>query len=210
LLVTSYNSTNASSPRNDEADTFFEIAPGFQAATGSQTVRDWICSTQDLKHGHCDLKESASSVSSWIFKQWDVQYCFSQQVAEHCKLQFSSAIMIFVILCNFVKLVCMAWIARKRDSEPLITVGDAIASFLDDPDQMTQNACLAGKDDFQKTECSGRQPVEIQVPSVIQYEMVPPPESEHPWDVDPIGWAPKRRFWFSAASVERWLICNSL
>jgi hypothetical protein len=137
------------------------------------------------------MAKSASNGSSWVFQEWDVQYCLSEQVEEHCKLQFSTTIMILVICCNFVKLICMIWIVRKRDSEPLVTLGDTIASFLDEPDQMTLNACLAGKDDLSNNVVEG-QPL------------------ERSWGMEPITWAPRRRFWFSAASALRWLVCNIL
>lgn len=61
----------------------------------------------------------------------DIQYCFSRPVEEHCKLQFSLAIMIVVIVCNLMKTICMSLSAWKQDPEPPVTLGDAVASFLD-------------------------------------------------------------------------------
>lgn len=94
----------------------------------------------------CDLTKSAST-PSWLFRQWDVQCCMGEGVEEHCKLQLCLAITIPVICCNFIKMICMVWII-KRDSEPLVTLGDAIASFSDTPDQIVLNACLAGQNDL--------------------------------------------------------------
>lgn len=85
----------------------------------------------------------------------DINYCLSQTVEEHCKLQFSGAILVVVIVCNFCKMTIMGYIAWKRPSEPLVTVGDAIASFLDHPDLTTTGNCLAGKDQFEKKSMSG-------------------------------------------------------
>ena len=148
VLVSSYNSGNELSPsQNKNLTSWFPISQGLLAASdGYGTAAEWICHSEMTAYNDsksCDLTKSASTGSSWLFQQWDVQFCLSEQVEEHCKLQFSIAIMIFVICCNSIKLVCMFWIIRKRDSEPLVTLGDAIASFLDTPDQTTLNACLA-------------------------------------------------------------------
>ena len=191
LLVSSYNSSNAESPSNSGLSPYFQILPGFTGTDGfkvnDDTAGRWICNDPNS----CDLTKSASTGSSQLFREYDVQYCLSEQVEAHCKVQFSIAIMIFVICCNFMKLVCMIWIVRKRDSEPLFTLGDAIASFLDTPDHMTLNACLAGKDDLCNNSVQGQ-------PFVRSWEMAP------------IACAPRSRFWFSAASEQRWGVCNGL
>ena len=79
-----------------------------------------------------------------------IQYCLSDPVDEHCKLQFSLAIMIAVIICNLVKTICISVIAWKPDWEPLVTLGDAIASFLDRPDVTTKGNCIVGKARFEE------------------------------------------------------------
>lgn len=113
----------------------------------------------------------------------DIQYCLSKSVEEHCKLQFSLAIMIVVIICNLIKTVCMSIIAWKQDPEPLVTLGDAIASFLDRPDVTTEGNCMVGKPRF---------------------------ENSRSWDLLLCRWDPKRLHWWRAASKRRWLACNVL
>lgn len=112
-----------------------------------------------------------------------VQYCLSKREEEHCKLQFSLAIMIVVIICNLIKTICMSSIAWKQDLEPLVTLGDAIASFLDRPDVTTDGNCIAGKTQFRK----GRS-----------------------WGLHLSRWNPKLLRWCRAASLRRWLFCNIL
>ena len=41
--------------------------------------------------------------------------------------------MVAVIVCNGIKVICMGIIVWKLDPDPLVTTGDAIASFLDSP-----------------------------------------------------------------------------
>lgn len=209
LLVSFYNSTTMSSPDSGGFDAFFQVAPGFHESTRSQTASQWICDVREMDSETCDLKKSASQAASWVFQQWNVQYCLSQQVEEHCKLEFSAAIMIFVICCNFVKFICMVRIARKRDSEPLVTLGDAIASFLDEPDPMTRDVCLAGQNHFQYNRCS-KQSVELHGLSNVQVGMASLSKPSNSWDMEPIAWVQKRRFWFTTASASRWMVCNAL
>ena len=211
LLVSSHNATSVHASDNYIDSTLFFIKPGFNVHQDIYPGPDeWICGpTQQF----CDVRSAASNVSSWVFEYWDVQYCLSQQVEEHCKLQFSTNIMIAVIVCNFVKLSCMAWIAWKQDSEPIITVGDAIASFLDRPDPTTSGNCLAGRQCFMNNKTSKwrtRSHLTRLITSRSRSESESGPEISRFWDKGPQIWEPCRRFWFSAASKERWILCNGL
>jgi hypothetical protein len=76
--------------------------------------------------------------------------------------------------------ILTAW---KLNEPTLVTIGDAVASFLKDPDPTTEGICLSTKMDIQKKK----------------------------WKLQTAKpWAPKKHFWFRAASVKRWLICNIL
>lgn len=110
-----------------------------------------------------------------------IQYCLGYPVEERCKLQFSLAIVIVVIVCNLMKTICMGIIVWKRDPEPLVTLGDAIASFLDRPDVTTEGNCIVRKTPF---------------------------ETRRYWNLLASRWDP--RLWFQAASSRRWLVCNIL
>ena len=112
-----------------------------------------------------------------------IDYCLSKPVVEHCKLQLSVTIMIVVIICNMIKTACTITILWKQDPEPLVTLGDAIASFLDRPDVTTQRNCMAGRTRFE--------------------------DSKH-WGPLLCRWDPKRSHWFRAASRRRWIVCNVL
>ena len=105
----------------------------------------------------CDPNEMASRVASgfpWrvMFlddettgKTAEVTGCKSERVAERCKVQFSLGIMIAVICCNLVKACCMV-MASVRSREPtLVTLGDAIDSFLRIPDPTTTGICFADR-----------------------------------------------------------------
>lgn len=86
------------------------------------------------------------SVRAGSFSALSVDYCLSQNVEEECQLLFSLPICIVVILCNFVKIVCMFMTARDTRKEIFLTVGDAISSFLSRPDTTTEGNCLLSKE----------------------------------------------------------------
>ena len=123
---------------------------------GATSVSPWFCGG-----GSCDANSIAEE-ATWEFCGYEnggclrIEYCLSQTVEEHCKLQFSRAIMMVVIVCNLCKMIIMGYVAWKRPLEPLVTVGDAIASFLDEPDLTTMGSCLSGKDQFEETSSSAQ------------------------------------------------------
>ena len=126
----------------------------------------------------CNLTfANLSDPQNWL------EYCLSVPTEEHCKIQFSLAIMIVVIVCNLIKTICMSTIAWKKDPEPLVTLGDAIASFMDWPDVTTKGNCIAGKARFEKNKS---------------------------WDSFSRRWNSKSLLLFRAASSRRWIVCNIL
>jgi hypothetical protein len=143
---------------------------------------NWICNeTPDWgKKPHCDVKSLDSS--NWeIPAGVPLDYCLSKKVPEHCRVYFNSAIMIVVISSNLVKLLCMVMITKRYTTGTLVTVGDAIASFLESRDRWTEHMSLATKDDF---------------------------ENGNPGM--PRTWEPRRRFWYQLVSWQRWLLSTSM
>lgn len=87
---------------------------------------------------------------------YPIDHCLSRRQAEKCQLQFSFPIMIIVIICNLTKAVCMLLTIWYRFATPLLTVGDAIASFLRRPDIYTRNNCLSDKYNFRQRSKVGK------------------------------------------------------
>lgn len=79
-----------------------------------------------------------------------VDYCLSQKVDERCQLLFSLPICLAVIFCNAVKVVCMFLTAHDDRKEIFLTVGDAISSFVGNPDRTTENRCSLSKSNITK------------------------------------------------------------
>ena len=177
LLVSIYsNSTNSllEYERDDRGGIYGNDDPsevGFDPSESSTLLK---CS--EVKPCYLAFA-NLSDPQNWL------EYCLSVPAEEHCKLQFSLAIMIFVIVCNLIKTVCMSTIAWKQDPEPLVTLGDAIASFMDRPDVTTIGNCIAGKARFEKSTS---------------------------WDSLSRRWESKSLLLFRAASSRRWIVCNIL
>jgi hypothetical protein len=73
-----------------------------------------------------------------------VDYCYVQQTPEACRLYFIPSIGVIVVLMNLSKAVAMLLVAMRR-RQPLLTVGDAVASFLEDEDIHLGNSCLESR-----------------------------------------------------------------
>ncbi len=68
--------------------------------------------------------------------------CWAEKIAESCTLNFSLTLGLTVIVCNATKFICMAMTIWRHREPALITIGDAIQSFLDRPDETTSGKCL--------------------------------------------------------------------
>ncbi|KAH6649907.1 hypothetical protein F5144DRAFT_522677 [Chaetomium tenue] len=110
-----------------------------------------------------------------------ILYCLAQPApAPTCEVNLNAPLLGTVALLNSIALVATAALLFKRPSSfrPLATLGDAIASFLEDPDPTTQGACLLSKTDIWR----GRWPLEA-----AKY------------------WVPQTHYWFRSVSLPRWI-----
>ncbi|KAH0563315.1 hypothetical protein GP486_002121, partial [Trichoglossum hirsutum] len=152
---------------------------------GTNTSDSLILSTLPIDSFDCQTDTALADVANWFMASQNVRYCLSELVPERCKLQFSLHIMVVVILCNAVKVVCLAMTGRRMKARKLATLGDAVESFLVRPDAVTEGMCLVDM----KEVVSGR------------------------WmGAEPMGqrlWQPKKEFWFRV-SQKSWAACNFL
>ncbi|KAI1130524.1 hypothetical protein F5Y10DRAFT_235421 [Nemania abortiva] len=149
---------------------------------------------------------------------YEASYCLVQFVAptpNRCRLEYSTHILYAVTTLNFLKLLALffVWFSRKkaerrrktkteewgvvveteervleRKEAILSTLGDAIQSFMQEPDETTKNMCLATKYDFiQKNTLFKRQGKEESEPLV-----------------HPRKWNMSQRRWMSAATWPQW------
>ncbi|KAK1460952.1 hypothetical protein CMEL01_15249 [Colletotrichum melonis] len=94
----------------------------------------------------------------------------------HRKLLFSSTLCWTVTAFNFAKGVLMLFVAfGMGEEDPLMTIGDAVTSFLEDQDESTADMCLKSKDHFVAQHWSK---------GPIQYDLKPQRKSRRHEDQD--------------------------
>ncbi|THX14844.1 hypothetical protein D6D17_03147 [Aureobasidium pullulans] len=94
---------------------------------------DWICVDPML-------------AEKFIAQGWSLSYRCYQTIPQLKKLLIS----VVVMICSVVKIFCMSYVAWGIKDSPLITVGDAVASFLRRTDSTTRGACLIDGTYFQQ------------------------------------------------------------
>jgi hypothetical protein len=117
----------------------------------------WICSDEldmDVStkcSNFIDYIQSASddwkvgSPDDYVFfasPTYPIDYCLSEKSDPSCKVQFILAIAIVVTILNFFKVILIFYTALGTKENPLLTMGDAVASFLEQKDETTKGMCL--------------------------------------------------------------------
>lgn len=79
-------------------------------------------------------------------QSYPIEHCYSEIAGQGtCQLQFVSYILYVVIGCNLIKLGCMAvttWSLWNLNEPIFATVGDAVVSYMERPDETTEGWCL--------------------------------------------------------------------
>jgi hypothetical protein len=150
-------------------------------------VDDWDTDPYRSHDAICTLSIAISRTGNWTVGTTSdtIAYCLVEVVPEECSLRFSLPIMLIIIVANFVKVVVIVLVLLTHKTPTLVTLGDAVASFLERPDPYTARICLSTREDILKL--------------------------QEGWRVQPAKpWIPKKRFWIKAASWKRWLTCYVL
>lgn len=80
----------------------------------------------------------------WSIYDQAIEYCLARKTDPHCKLQISTCIFAVATVCSLLKAAAMFSTLCFHPEQTLVTVGDAISSWLDNPDPATTNRCLLG------------------------------------------------------------------
>lgn len=116
----------------------------------------WICSWQSKGyfanyHVNCidDVKEIKNSPSEWdTYSGAPIQYCLNVKIEADCQIRWNTQIAIVMVVLNFLKAGLILFTVFGIKEDPLMAIGDAIASFLQKPDSTTANMCIASKNDI--------------------------------------------------------------
>lgn len=122
---------------------------------GVDSMPDWICNCENCDCDARHLGASNLSAASWTQpvvvlsepgnctasdRVVQVNYCLAQPTQGTCRIVFNNYIMLGVIAMNIFKLTGL-WLTLRLDINPLLTLGDALQSFLNDPDPYTAGSC---------------------------------------------------------------------
>jgi hypothetical protein len=121
--------------------------------TGScsaETSTKWVYSQYGGEAGTCLAQEGnrflprlQADPTTWTpFGGHSVQKCFSEPTGQKCKLNFSVHLAVIVIVFNLVKMLTVLVGIFTLRNDPILTLGDAVTSFLREPDASTSNMCL--------------------------------------------------------------------
>ncbi|KAL2159688.1 hypothetical protein VTH06DRAFT_2257 [Thermothelomyces fergusii] len=124
----------------------------------------------------------ASSINTLVPDRSSIQYCLAQRApAPTCEVELDAPLLGSVALVNSIALVVAVAVLLTRPSSfrPLVTLGDAISSFLQEPDQTTQGACLLSKTDI----LHGRWPLTTTK-----------------------CWTPQKHYWLRSVSSPLWIV----
>lgn len=126
--------------------------PAFNTETwGGRMSNDWICSYGSQNcNGY--INNMRQNPQLWRnptgLHSKDIRGIYSQTTEESCKLLYSLPLCWIVTVLNLVKAFLMLYVAFGDFEEPLLTIGDAVVSFLRQPDPWTESMCLKQRDNF--------------------------------------------------------------
>ncbi|CAK1366679.1 unnamed protein product [Cercospora beticola] len=121
----------------------------------------------------CDVSNLINNGPSWTLalashynvtgrlKAAEVQYCLAEAADRSCSILINTTLVWVVILCNAIKILCMVTTTCIRDFVPLVNIGDAIESFLTQPEQDTARLGPISASDAWKGRPAHRKHVEI-------------------------------------------------
>ncbi|KAF2114324.1 hypothetical protein BDV96DRAFT_660673 [Lophiotrema nucula] len=113
---------------------------------------NWVCLDGDLIIP-CDVTKTVRSLRAnpwnWTLKNRVVAYCLSEIVSQQCIVRASNPITIGILILCVAKFLITSLIL-KVDHAPLVTIGDAVASFLSQPDSLANGVCVTGSDTIER------------------------------------------------------------
>ncbi|KAF2163976.1 hypothetical protein M409DRAFT_68213 [Zasmidium cellare ATCC 36951] len=183
--------TNEDGDFTNETMFYAEQSSGAEFSTPNYM---WLCAsdydaTSSLT---CDTKKIKANADEWTINGKKIDYCLSQLEPSHCRIGFSLQVLIAVIVCNALKSAAMFWTLYRQKDATLVTIGDAIASYLDQPDELTKGRCLMSRTDIKDWKLQGTKDKPNTNPLPKTYFQARAPR------------------WFAAASWKRWITTFSL
>jgi hypothetical protein len=194
LLLVVSNSTQEFT--NGSVATFdTQVAPVTSLEDFAPDPFGWICKQLGSSHGKCanSISQVQREIGNWRPFGSPVQYCMSETVDQHCRVEYTAHLLLVVVLIGLLKTGVMLFIAFRIRDVPLLTIGDAVSSFLTDPEPKTKGMCLLDRSLKQfKPSVTG-----IQQTGLGEHNSLS-------WKTPPQYFHDRRKRRFIAASGRRW------
>lgn len=143
----------------------------------------------DLPELNCiaDLPDPSNTIHPHI------SGCLAFKGKEHCQLLYNPSICAIISIATLAKVIAMFFAARvnRHRAPPLLTTGDAVASFIERPDNTTKRMCWASSRSIQKGHWKYPSQVEGRQVQDIAYRNLS-----------------RRKQWRKTSSVMRWLVTS--
>lgn len=190
--------TNDSQTALDPVLGGYEYHPAPSSDDDSQVLNlGWLCNEQ---YG-CNIRNRTRHASTWDYELSNnrsarVSYCLAQPVNPRCKVEILPEVLAVVIACNVMKVICFASLLMKRNFKPLMILGDAIASFMADPDPTALSSGPLSAESVRKAFLA--EPLRFSVQ-----------HNSRRWNRSQdfrrvTHWHATRRYWASAVGHKRW------
>lgn len=120
--------------------------PSQQAPPEGDPYR-WLCPEDPTNWCSAYLPSlySQAEQDAWVVhgatRNYTVTSCLSAPLPEHCKLQYSLPLTITVLVVNYIKAAILCYMCLTASELPMLTTGDAVASFLHRPDGHSLGRC---------------------------------------------------------------------
>ena len=164
----------------------------------------WFCDYP----GGCDVKLLFEMTDFWSFtlaagdgsrtnQTVKISHCLAEPVQPQCTVEILLPVLIVVIICNAFKAIAFTALLAKRGFTPLVILGDAIVSFMSDPDPTALSSGPLSSQTVRK------------VYMVDPFRFSVQHQRKH-WQQDRPArrvtpWHGERRTWASAVGRRRWI-----
>ncbi|KAF2728297.1 hypothetical protein EJ04DRAFT_504275 [Polyplosphaeria fusca] len=107
-----------------------------------------------------------ASTSQWHTR---ISYCLSRKVPARCRLQINLWFLLTATVLNAIKLSCLLFTFKEQQEPPLVTTGDAIASFLSSRCVHSAGMCLLSQEELTRGKRWGSNEVDV-APTFRRFE----------------------------------------
>lgn len=106
-------------------------------------IPTWMCNSNLTSI--CSEIDALEYSSNWLLTPASIpiKQCLSQPTpGKYCELQYSSTILLIVIVCDLLKILVIGLALYNTKEALCVTIGDAISNFTRQPEDCTVNRCL--------------------------------------------------------------------